>query len=218
MGMLLEEVKVRPTIPSPSVYHFCTRWVSWFFSMGRFGSLSFSCRFKELWFLIYSCMKNGEFSSYGWIGGSGIGSQGGRSFSDAVTFHTDSRDAVPQLQKGEEASFWRLRPLLSQFMCLQNSCDFKVIKISRHENRFAMQAKAVNNHNSAIFSCNSQEHQSSCAAITVGDRRSSNVTTPPASSPWWKQQLTRILVDKHRDAVLFFATTQQRFSDCTSWI
>jgi hypothetical protein len=101
----------------------------------------------------------------------------------AVTSHTDSRDAVPQLQKGEEASFWRLRPLLSQFMCLQNSCDFKVIKISRHENRFAMQAKAVNNHNSAIFSCNSQEHQSACAAITVGDRRSSNVTMPPASSP-----------------------------------
>jgi hypothetical protein len=88
-----------------------------------------------------------------------------------ATFHTDCRDLVLQLQKGETQAFWRLRPMLSQLLCLQDRCVFKVMKITRQENETAhcltMQAKAVSNLSLPSFSCSSQNHHFACAVITT---------------------------------------------------
>ena len=71
-----------------------------------------------------------------------------------ATFYTDCRDLVLQLQKGEAQAFWSLRPLISQFLCLQDRCVFKVGKINRQENEIAhclaMQAKAMSMYNHSL--------------------------------------------------------------------
>ena len=46
-----------------------------------------------------------------------------------ATFYIDCKVLVLQLQKGEAQAFWRLRPLISQFLCLQDRCVFKVGKL-----------------------------------------------------------------------------------------
>ena len=46
-------------------------------------------------------------------------------------FYTDCRDLVLQIQKGEAQAFGSLKPLISQFLCLQDRCVFKMGKINR---------------------------------------------------------------------------------------
>ena len=88
-----------------------------------------------------------------------------------ATFYTDCRDLVLQLQKGEAQAFWSLRPLISQFLCLQDRFLFKVGKINRQENEIAhclaMQAKAMSNHTLPSFSCHFLNHGIACDAITA---------------------------------------------------
>jgi len=89
----------------------------------------------------------------------------------AAIFHTDCKEAVLQLQKGRRFLFWRLRPLLSHFSSLLDCCSFEVVKICRQENWFAhclaMQARAVLNHGSIVFSCTSHHRPSLCAVLTA---------------------------------------------------
>jgi hypothetical protein len=78
---------------------------------------------------------------------------------------TDSSEAVQQLHTNQDDTFWRLRPIISDFKKIQDGSFFQVVKINRQD--LASHAKSGISQIIAAFSCVNSFHQPHCAVLSV---------------------------------------------------